>query len=179
MTASSATAAPDDRIPLVLRLYHGALAASFVGAWALESAWREAHECLGYILAGLLLWRLFYGLSGQQALRFATFIVGPRRLWRYASDLCHGRAALRIGYNPLAGWAIAGQMLLLGALACSGHWLTTDTFWGNDALQSTHALLVDAMWVMIVLHLGGVTLASLRSRRVLPLAMLSGRRYPH
>ena len=179
MTASSATAAPDDRIPLVLRLYHGALAASFVGAWALESAWREAHEWLGYTLAGLLLWRLFYGLNGPQALRFTTFIVGPRQLWRYASDLCHGRAALRIGYNPLAGWAIAGHMLLLGALACSGHWLTTDTFWGNDALQSTHALLVDAMWVMIVLHLGGVTLASLRSRRVLPLAMLSGRRYPH
>ena len=178
MTAPTARVA-DDCIPLALRLYHWALAASFVGAWALESAWREAHEWLGYTLAGLLLWRLLYGLGGPQALRFATFIVGPRRVWRYAVDLRHGRAALRTGYNPLAGWAIAGQMLLLGAVAFSGHLLTTDTFWGDETLQSAHALLVDGMWSMIGLHLGGVTLASLRIRRVLPLAMLSGRRYPH
>ncbi len=179
MTESAAPLEPEDRTPMALRLYHGALAASFIGAWALESVWREAHAWLGYTLAGLLLWRLVYGLSGPQAWRFATFIVGPRRVWRYAIDLGHGRAALRAGYNPLAGWAIAGHMLVLGAVVFSGHGLTTDTFWGDEALQLAHALLVDAMWVMVALHLGGVTLASVRSRRLLPLAMLSGRRYPH
>ncbi len=179
MNTGGAPVAADDRIPLALRLYHAALAASFFGAWALEPVWRDVHVWLGYGVAGLLLWRLAYGLGGPRGWRFASFVVGPRHVWRYGLDLSRGRAELRTGYNPLAGWAIVGQMLVLGALALSGHGLNTDRFWGDETLQAVHALLVDLMWALIGLHLAGVVLASVRSRQLLPLAMLGGRRHPH
>ena len=49
-----------------VRVFHWLLALSFAGAWlAAESdRWRLAHVTLGYTMAGLLVFRLRWGLVG-------------------------------------------------------------------------------------------------------------------
>lgn len=168
------------RVPLVLRLYHWALAACCVGAWALAADWREGHEWLGYGAAALVAWRTAYGFVwAPPPWRFARFVVGPRAVLRFAAALLRGRAALASGYNPLAGWAIVALLLAIVSTSLSGWLLTTDRFWGDAAMQALHAWTVDAMWALIALHLTGVAFGSWRARAFLPRAMLDGREPPH
>ena len=42
------------RVRNLVRPVHWALAAAFIGAWALEADWRAAHEWLGYAAAALV-----------------------------------------------------------------------------------------------------------------------------
>ncbi len=168
------------RVPLVLRLYHWALAGCCVGAWALAADWREAHEWLGYGAAALVAWRAAYGwFVAPPPWRFARFVVGPRAVLRFAVALLRGHAPLAQGYNPLAGWAIVTLLAVIASVSVSGWLLTTDRFWGDEAMQTAHGWLVDAMWALIALHLAGVAVGSWRARAFLPRAMLDGHEPPH
>lgn len=166
-------------VPWPMRIYHWALAVGCTAAWLVEPVWRQPHQWLGYGLAAMLAWRLAYGVIGPRDWRFANFVVSPCRALHYARQLVRGDAPLSLGYNPLAAWAIVVMMSLLGGVAISGHLLTLERFWGDDALESMHAGLVDSVWLLVGLHLSGVALASLRSRQWLPLAMITGRKKPH
>ena len=162
-----------------MRIYHWALAVGCKAAWLVEPVWRQPHQWLGYGLAAMLAWRLAYGVIGPRDWRFANFVVSPCRALHYARQLVRGDAPLSLGYNPLAAWAIVVMMSLLGGVAISGHLLTLERFWGDEALESMHAGLVDSVWLLVGLHLSGVALARRRSRQWLPLAMITGRKKPH
>jgi cytochrome b len=167
------------RMPLAIRLFHGGLAVGFIGAWALESPWRAAHEWLGYAAAALVLWRLGYALSRADDWGWRALLKPPQAVWRYAAQALRGRAPQALGYNPLAAWNILAMLTLVLLIAASGFALTTDRFWGDEAMQAAHALLVDAMTGLLGLHLLGVGVGSVRSRHVLPRTLWSGERAPH
>ena len=56
-----------------VRAFHWLFALSFAGAWltAESERWRDLHVTLGYAFAGLLLFRLVYGLVGPRQARLA------------------------------------------------------------------------------------------------------------
>jgi len=72
-------------------------------------------------------------------------------------------------------------VVLLGAMAAaaaSGWLLTTDAFWGSTAAQRAHSLLAHGVLLLVLLHLGGVALASVRHRENLVRAMVIGVKRP-
>jgi cytochrome b len=78
-------AAPLVRVwDLPLRLFHWLLALCFAGAYLTAELedWRVLHVTLGYTVAGLVLFRLLWGIWGTQHARFASFVRGRRRSWR-------------------------------------------------------------------------------------------------
>jgi cytochrome b len=69
---------------------------------------------------------------------------------------------------------IVALLVSLAATAATGWMLTTDAFWGSVTVQRLHSVLAHGVLLLILAHLGGVALASLRHRENLVRAMVIG-----
>ena len=133
--AEARTDAPAGRKVLVwdapVRVFHWLMVASFAGAYltAESERWRLAHVTLGYTMAGLVLFRILWGLVGTRHARFSSFVRGPRAIKSYLVALLRGRPEHHVGHNPAGALAI---LLLLGltlAITASG-WATFNDLGG-------------------------------------------------
>ena len=103
---------------LPTRLFHWLLAALVLFAWWSASARHiDWHRMAGSAVAGLLVFRLWWGVFGGSTARFSQFVRGPRAVIAYARHL-FGREAPTAGHNPMGGWSVLA--LLTAALATVG-----------------------------------------------------------
>lgn len=122
-----------------LRLFHWSLAAAVAGAIAtgeIGGPWIEWHARLGELIAGLLGFRLVWGVLGPDTARFASFVSGPAAIRAYLRGRWQG-----IGHNPLGAWAVLG-LLALGALQAGSGVFAND----DIAFQGPLAGLVGSAW---------------------------------
>jgi cytochrome b len=161
---------------LPTRVFHWALAGSFLGAYLLaeEDGSRNLHVMFGYTVAGLLVFRLLWGFVGSTHARFHDFAYGPGAAVGYLRDLVRGRARDYDGHNPAGSWAIYALLAVAAATALTG-WLHYNGFAG-ETFEEIHEVLANAWLVMIAVHLAGVVVASLAHRRNLVASMITGRR---
>lgn len=162
---------------LPTRVFHWALAGSFLGAYLLaeEDGSRSLHVMFGYTVAGLLAFRLLWGFVGSTHARFRDFAYGPRATAAYLSDLVRGRAQDYDGHNPAGSWAIYALLALAAATVLTG-WLYYNGI-GGETFEELHEVLANAWLVMVAVHLAGVVVASLAHRRNLVASMITGRRH--
>ena len=68
-----------------VRVFHWLMVLSFAGAWlsAESERLRLVHVSLGYTMAGLVVFRLVWGLIGTRHARFGSFVRGPGAVKRY------------------------------------------------------------------------------------------------
>jgi cytochrome b len=68
-----------------VRVFHWLMVLSFAGAYltAESERWRLVHVSLGYTMAGLLVFRILWGLLGTPYARFSSFVRGPAAVARY------------------------------------------------------------------------------------------------
>ena len=161
---------------LPTRVFHWALAGSFLGAYLLSEndAARPYHVMFGYTVAGLVLFRLLWGFVGSRHSRFADFAYGPAAALGYLRDLATGRARDYEGHNPAGSWAIYLLLALAAATAATG-WLHYNDI-GGEALEEVHEVLANAWLVMVVVHVAGVIVGSVVHRRSLVAPMITGYR---
>ncbi|WP_215779791.1 cytochrome b/b6 domain-containing protein [Paludibacterium sp. B53371] len=161
-----------------VRMCHALSALCFTGAWltAESEAWRSLHMTLGYALAGLLVFRLLYGLMGP----------GPARLslWQSRAGLLPDLLRKGRWWQPSPKqWIRQGQqgvMALLVLLLLFGIVPLTLTGYlsNHDApewVAEGHDLLGNLMLGLVLAHVGLVLLASLLRQQNLPWSMLTGR----
>ncbi|MDE2369550.1 MAG: cytochrome b/b6 domain-containing protein [Burkholderiales bacterium] len=158
------------------RLFHGLIVLSFAGAYlsAESERWRLLHVTLGYTMAGLVAFRLVWGLLGTRHARFAAFVRGPRAVVRYLQAALRGRAEHHVGHNPAGALAIVALLLLAAAVSATG-WALYD---GPPAarFEDWHEGAANAMLALVGLHVCGVVFASRLHRENLAAAMISGRK---
>ncbi len=174
------TAAVQDRTvkvwdPLV-RIFHWTLVASFAIAWLPADEVKSLHEWAGYAAASLIAFRLVWGLVGPKYARFSQFVRSPPTVVRYVRSMARGHEARYIGHNPAGGLMIVGLILAMAGTALTGWMYTTDAYWGVEWVEETHEALANLMLAMVLVHLGGVALASLRHKENLVRAMIVGRK---
>jgi len=82
-----------------MRMFHWLFALSFVGAYisADSEHWRLVHVVLGYTMAGLLAFRVVYGLVGPRPTRFST-------MWRKVSGAKAWLKTLQTAWRPGGSW---------------------------------------------------------------------------
>ena len=172
-----ASAATTARVwdPLV-RIFHWSLVLAFFGAWALGDDGGALHQALGYVVLGLVAFRMLWGLVGTRHARFASFVPSPRRLLAYLEDLVAFREKRYLGHNPAGAVMIVALLVTLTATGVTGWMLTTDAFWGSKALEGVHEALANGTLTLVVLHVAGVLYSSLRHRENLVRAILTGRK---
>ena len=161
---------------LPTRVFHWALAGSFLGAYLLaeQDELRSLHVMFGYTVAGLIAFRFLWGLIGSTHSRFRDFAYSPAEAIRYLRDLAIGRTRDYDGHNPAGSWAIYGLLAVAAATATTG-WLHYNEI-GGEALEELHEVLASAWLVLVAVHIAGVIVASLAHRRNLVVTMITGRR---
>ena len=161
-----------------VRLFHWSLVLSVASAWVLDDP-RWLHRRIGYVVIGLIAFRLLWGVIGTRHARWADFIPGPRRLIRYLSKMARGREARTLGHNPAGAAMIVALLALLTGICTTGVMMGMDRYFGQEWVEHWHKGLVNGLLVLIALHLGGVALASLRHRENLVASMIHGHKMLH
>ncbi|MGV8987086.1 MAG: cytochrome b/b6 domain-containing protein [Cypionkella sp.] len=176
-------AAPDARSPKLarvwdplVRLFHWSLVAGFTLAWFSANRAEGLHIWAGYAASSLILLRLIWGFVGTGYARFTSFVRGPRAVTGYVLAILHGHEARYIGHNPAGGAMVLALMAGVLGLGVTGWMQYTDAYYGVDWVSSLHGLIADGMVALILIHLGGVALASIRHRENLVRAMITGRK---
>lgn len=156
------------------RVGHWAMAACFLIAYATGDgeAWRDVHVMAGGALAGLILFRVLWGVLGSRHARFVNFVGAPRAAWDYLVSLGRGRAAHFTGHNPAGAWAIV-LLLIFGWLASFSGWAVYQEL-GGEWLEEGHEALANGMLLVVLGHLAGVLVGSLAHGENLARAMLTG-----
>jgi cytochrome b len=159
-----------------VRVFHWLMVLCFAGAYlsAESERWRLAHVTLGYTMAGLVAFRIVWGLIGPRTARFANFVRGPSAVARYVGGLLRGQPEHHTGHNPAGAWAIVGLLSLTLLIGASGWALFNDA--GGEWLEGAHELAANAMLALVAVHIVGVLLSSLLHRESLVGAMFSGRK---
>ena len=157
-----------------VRAFHWALAASFAVAWLSSENCDGLHNAAGYAAAALVGLRIVWGFLGPRYARFAQFVRSPATVIAYLRALKDGSERRYIGHNPAGGVMVVVLLVAMAATAVSGWLLTTDAFWGSTIVQHVHSLLAHGVLALVVVHLAGVALASLRHHENLPRAMIVG-----
>jgi cytochrome b len=176
-SASPAESAPTVRIlvwDVPVRVFHWLLAASFAGAYltAESERWRLVHVTLGYTFAGLIAFRLVWGIVGTRHARFASFVRGPAAVMRYLGALLRGRPEHHAGHNPAGALAVVALLLLGAAVAASG-WATYNDF-GPGWLEDVHEAAANLMLALVGVHIAAVVATSWLHRENLVGAMITG-----
>jgi cytochrome b len=182
--------------PLV-RVFHWGLVATFATAWLTADEVQPVHEFAGYTIAGLVAFRLIWGVVGGRHARFAQFVKGPGATLAYLGSMLRGKERRYLGHNPAGAAMIVALMLTLSGTAFTG-WLMAEPdrvamlpalpqivspAWADDdgegrevegPLKEVHETLANLMLFLVAAHVGGVLLASVRHRENLARAMITG-----
>ncbi len=156
------------------RVFHWALVLSFVGAFLTSETerTRDLHLMLGYLMLGLIAFRLVWGLVGSRYARFASFLFSPTETLAYVKSLYQRTPRHYLGHNPAGAWSIF-LLLSLGLLACgSGVGLVLES--GGELFEEPHETLAYAMLAVVFVHVAGVVVSSLLHHENLVGAMVSG-----
>ncbi len=169
---------------LPLRIFHWLLVAGFFTAYLTEDELLDVHVWAGYLVFGLLIFRLLWGFAGNQYARFSSFLCSPKRSFNYIKDLIAFKARRYLGHNP-AG-AIMIVLLLVSLLMTS---LTGFAVYGADQgagplagigpnheelWEEMHEFFANFTLVLVAVHVLGVAVESYIHRESLVKAMLHG-----
>lgn len=160
-----------------VRVFHWLLVLSFAGAYITSESerWRLVHVTLGYTMAGLLVFRLLWGVAGTRHARFTDFVRGPAAVIRYLRSMASGAPAHFTGHNPAGAVAIV-LMLAAGAVIAVTGWANYNEI-GGDWLSEVHEGAANFMLGVVGVHIAGVLLASRLHRENLARSMVTGRKW--
>lgn len=159
-----------------VRVFHWLTVLSFAGAYltAESERWRLLHVTLGYTMAGLVAFRIVWGLVGTRHARFANFVRGPAAVLRYLKALLRGAPEHSVGHNPAGALAIVVMLGLALGITASG-WATFNDL-GGDWLEEAHELAANLMLAVVGVHVAGVLISSRLHHENLVRAMVTGRK---
>lgn len=156
------------------RVFHWLQALSFGAAYltAFSERMRNYHVALGYILLGLLVFRLLWGFVGTRYARFRSFLFNPKEVVVYLLTMAKGKPAHYLGHNPVGSVSV-WLLLALGLFICvTGVLALRDD--ASDVVVDLHGLATNVMLGVIVLHLIGVLMSSILHRENLVRSMFTG-----
>jgi cytochrome b len=160
-----------------LRLWHWALAVFVLIAWFTPNRHDGLHRVAGYVVIGLLIFRLAWGFLGTRYSRFRRLVPKLRAAPAYLWGLRRGKTGRYLGLNPAGAAMLVALLAALTISAVTGAMQVTVSFFGVWWVEDTHAWSSDAVIVLVVLHVAGTILMSVLQRENLPRAMITGRKH--
>ncbi|HEY1145442.1 MAG TPA: cytochrome b/b6 domain-containing protein [Allosphingosinicella sp.] len=152
--------------------------------WSAENDEMSLHRLSGYVLLGLLLFRLVWGFVGSEPARFSRFVRGPAAVRRY---LRGDRAGLALGHNPLGGWSVVAMFAVLALQIVFGLFSVDEDGLESGPLsylvsfetgRTMHELHHNNFWLLlglILVHVAAILWYLLVRRDNLIAAMITGR----
>lgn len=169
------------------RLFHWLFATSFAVAWLTSGndQWLSVHTFFGYLMLGLIGFRLIWGVAGGHYARFTSFLYGPKTGLAYLRQALSGGGARYVGHNPAGSQAVY-LLLALGLAVCATGLFTQGGEEQHGAvagvvsitmgriIKEGHEITAFLMLLLVFGHLAGVALESWLHRENLPRSMVTG-----
>jgi cytochrome b len=160
----------------LVRIFHWSLVVGFIAAYASGDEWDLLHEVVGYGIVALLAVRILWGFIGSRHARFRNFIHRPRTVLMFLHSSIRLEAPRYLGHNPAGGAMVIALLVAIMCICLTGILLTTDAYGHAKWLEELHEVLANGTIVLIVLHIGGVVLASIEHKENLVSAMFTGKK---
>jgi cytochrome b len=184
-----------------VRAFHWLLVLSFAVSYVTEGEPLFIHVWSGYLIGGLIVFRLVWGFVGPRHARFRDFLYRPKAVLAYFLDLLKQRSPRYLGHSPAGGVMIVLLLLSLAVTVGTGLGVyaqekgagplatvvsrtapaTPDTALEDDngngaesALTELHEFFATLTLILVFAHVGGVVLASIAHRENLPWSMVTG-----
>ena len=144
----------------------------------------EWHRWSGYLVLGLIVFRIYWGFVGSSTARFAVFLRGPRTIANYL----RGTWATVPGHNPLGALSVIGLLGLTGVQVAlglfavdvdgieSGPLSMYVSFETGRAAAEWHDTVFDALLWLVALHIIAIAWYRLYRGEHLLSAMIHGKR---
>ena len=157
-----------------VRLFHWSLVALVALALATGDEAEWLHVKVGYAIAALVTLRVIWGFVGSKHARFSDFVRPPSEVVRFVGQSLRLRAARFVGHNPAGGAMIVAMLMLIAFISVTGVMLTTDAYWGSEAVKEVHEASAYTLLALVFVHVAGVIVASLEHGENLIRAMVTG-----
>lgn len=157
-----------------VRLFHWSLVIAFTANALILDDDSKLHQYVGYVVVGLVTFRVLWGFVGTQYARFSSFPPSVAGSTEQLSDMATGRTKIHVGHTPLGALMIYNLLATLAIIGASGYLMTTDMFWGVEWPEEVHELSVAWAEFSVVLHIAAVLFESHRTKVNLPRAMMTG-----
>lgn len=191
--------------PLV-RIFHWSLVIAFTVAYLSGDEENAIHINAGYIILGLIIFRLIWGFIGSKYARFKDFTYSPRSIINYLKSLFTRQPKHYIGHNPAGGAMILALLIGLTVTTYSGLKIYAIEEGAGPLAQSTELSLIktayadddnhdgydedndEEFWeeiheasanivlLLVVLHIVGVIVAGKLHNEKLIKAMITGKK---
>jgi len=105
--------------PLV-RVFHWSLVVGFFTAYLTEDDLLDVHVVAGYVVMGLVVFRLAWGVIGSHHARFGNFVKSPAVTIAYLRSILSGHPSRFLGHNPAGAAMIVALLVCLAVTVVSG-----------------------------------------------------------
>ncbi|WP_140847004.1 cytochrome b/b6 domain-containing protein [Paracoccus sp. FO-3] len=175
----------------LLRAFHWLLAFFVIAAWGLGQfgpARMTLHFWCGYVVAGLLVFRLVWGFVGPAPARFSHFVRGPGAVAGYLRGLMLREPSYWPGHNPMGALSVIAMLAVLAAQVSSGLISDPDDYINVGPLASYvsgatrskavgwHNLGANLILVLVLLHVAVILFYRYWKREDLVRPMITGRK---
>lgn len=175
---------------LLVRSFHWMLVFAYTLSFVTAEEWSGVHAFSGYVILGLLITRVVWGLVGSHYARFAEFVKPLAVVRSYMQDVLQLKGRRYIGHNPAGGWMIIALLVVLSLTAVTGlfayagedqagplfayvgHWPE----YVLDGFAEVHEGLANFSLFLIFVHVCGVVVESFLHDENLVRAMWTGRK---
>jgi cytochrome b len=186
----------------LLRIFHWTLVISFAVDYVSGEEALQLHVWFGYLIAGLLVFRIPWGFIGPKYARFSDFVYSPREIGAYLKSLMAGSPKRYLGHNPAGGAMVV--LLLVSLVLTTGSGLilqqTSDdapplpsermslqyddddheeehgAFSASEAMEEVHEFFANLTLLLVLIHMAGVLVSSRLHREPLVRAMITGKK---
>ena len=159
------------------RVFHWLQVLAFGAAYltAFSERLRNYHVALGYILLGLLVFRLLWGFAGTRYARFRSFLFKPGEIVVYLVSMVKGHPLHYLGHNPVGSVSVWLLLALGMFVSVTGVLALQDD--AGDLVVELHGVATNVMLGVIALHILGVLMSSIMHRENLVRAMFTGLKF--
>ncbi len=172
--------------PLV-RLFHWTLVIACITAYLTQEEEYDLHLQTGYLIIGLICFRIIWGFIGSTHARFGDFVYRPGTVIDYLKESRNSQAKRYLGHNPAGGVMVVLMLLTLLTITLSGVALDaaenragplagSQLFLYTDMINMIHNLSTHIATAMVVLHILGVIFSAKAHNENLVLAMITGKK---
>jgi cytochrome b len=174
----------------VTRLWHWVLAFAVALNWTFGTYMSfdtvKWHFYTGYLILGLMAFRILWGFIGPAPIRFAAFIPTPASLLQYLKTVHRREPSGTPGHNPLGALSVIAMLVVITAQGCTGLFIETDDFFEYgplngyvsektaDFMSGWHHYLSDVILILVILHVAAIVFYLLWKRENLIKPMISG-----
>ena len=188
---------------IFVRVFHWSLVIAFIIAYLTSEEENIWHIYSGYIVLGLITFRILWGFIGSKYARFSDFIYSPKTVFQYIKELAAKNPKHYLGHNPAGGWMVILLLISLflvtisglkvyaieegkGPLADSSDISIISKVYANgheeeedekeEFWEEIHEITTNITLVLIALHILGVIVASKLHKENLIKAMITGKK---